>query len=402
MEARDNITHQIKEAVRKSERRTFRSMETIWDRIEEKLDEEEQKDKKVIPFRKISIAAAVLLLLSLGTMYVFQADSTKQDNKQTYTQQKNKDVKPLTPELNTTREIAKEINTDKTTDATPTVFVKPKQHNKVRQSAGQKEMVSRIDLTAINLRNQSLENQELYVAPKTMKGQVTDEHGEAIPGAVVLVKGTNNSTLTDLNGNYEIVVRDGQEELEIKGVGLVSKTIDINKSEYILATTLETDNTQIAAITIYNQKADKRSFTGSIASLEPKIISSRPVTNITKALEGALPGVQITYMGARSGASDVMIRGISTTGISGSPLIVIDGTYYNGSLVSLKSDEMESLTVLKDGNATSVYGSRGVNGVIIIKTKTGKGYNVPKENVFQKMKSMLNKKDKKEVNQDEE
>lgn len=401
MEARDNITHQIKEAVRKSEMRTFRSMETIWDRIEEKLDEEKQEQKKVIPFRKISIAAAILLLLSLGVMYIFQTDSIKQDDKQTYAQQENKAAKP-SPEMNTAGGMAKGINTDEIMNIASATDIKPKQRSKGLQSIrGQKAIAERIDLSAINIKNQSLDNHELYIAPKTIKGRVTDEHGEAVAGAVVTVKGTNNSTLTDLNGNYEIVLRDAQKELEIRGVGLISKIIDINKSEHIFATTLETNNNEVAVISIYNQKMDKKNFTAPVSAIVSKDVS-RPATDITKALEGEVPGVHITRMGARSSASDITIRGMNVPGISGSPLIVIDGTYYNGSLVSLKSDEVESLTVLKDGNATSVYGSRGANGVIIIKTKTGKGYSIPKGNVFQKMKSMFHKKDKKELNQDEE
>jgi TonB-dependent SusC/RagA subfamily outer membrane receptor len=403
MEAHDNITHQIKEAVRKSETKTFRSMDAIWDRIEEKLDEEEQEQKKVIPFRKISIAAAVLLLLSLGAVYVFQADSVKQDNNPTYVQQENVNEKPVNAAINRNGEIAKEISIDKATLSEPAAYIRPKQHSKAQHRAvHQKEIASHIDVNAIKIKDESLESQELYVAPKTIKGRVTDEHGEGIAGAVVQVKGTHNNTLTDLNGNYEIVVRNGQEELEIKGVGLVTKIIDINKNERILTTTLETDNTAIATIAIYDQKTDKKTFTGSISSIASKEMSSRPVTNISKALEGEVPGVQITHTGARSMASDIMVNGMNVQGISGSPLIVIDGTFYNGSLVSLKSDEVESLTVLKDGNATSLYGSRGVNGVIIIKTKNGKGYSMPKENILQKMKSMFNKKDKKESEQTEE
>jgi Ca-activated chloride channel family protein len=402
MEARDNITHQIKEAVRKSETKTFRSMETIWDRIEEKLDEEEQKQKKVIPFRKIAMAAAVLLLLSLGAVFVFQTDRIK-DNNPIYVQQKNEVAKPLINiEINTDGEIVKEISTEKTISSAPAIY-RSKPHSQAQRSAAQQKVIANnIDVNAIKIKNQSLENQELYVAPKTIKGRITDEHGEGVAGAAVLVKGTNNSTWTDMNGNYEIVVRNGQEELEIKSVGLVSKTIDINKNEQVLTTSLETNNTTAAAIAIYNQKANKKSYYGSPPSIATKDLSSRPVTDVSKALEGEVPGVQITHVGARSGASDIMVRGMSGSGNSGSPLIVIDGTFYNGSLVSLKSDEVESLTVLKDGNATSLYGSKGANGVIVIKTKNGKGYSTPKENIFQKMKGMFHKKDKKESEQNEE
>ncbi|MFA6058467.1 MAG: TonB-dependent receptor plug domain-containing protein [Taibaiella sp.] len=398
MEARDNIAHQIKEAVRKSETKTFSAMEKVWDRIEEKLDEEEQKEKRVIPFGKVAIAAAVLLLLSLGAVFVFQAD-----NKPTYVHQDNRNTKSLTPSNNASGEIAKEISADKITPAAKNIYSIPRQRSKVQQRATQPEAIANhIDVNAINLKNQSLENQELYVAPKTIKGSVTDEHGEGIAGAVVLVKGTNKSTLTDLNGNYEIEVRNGQEELEIKGIGFVSKTIDINKSEHILATRLEPGDNEVPNIAIYGNKTEGKSFNGSVSSATSKDISSWPVTDISQALKGEVPGVKIAHVKARSGASDIMIGGVSTPGMAGSPLIVIDGTLYNGSLVSLKSDEVESLTVLKDGNATSIYGSRGVNGVIVIKTKNGKGYSMPKENILQKMKNMFNKKDKKESDRNEE
>jgi Ca-activated chloride channel homolog len=403
MEARDNIANQIKEAVRKSETKTFSSMEKVWDRIEEKLDEEEQKEKRVIPFRKIAIAAAGLLLLSLGTVYVLQTDSRPQDNKPTYAQRNDKNTKPLTPSINTSGETAKEIITDKIIHDTKTIYSRPRQRSTAEQKEALSEaIVNHIDVNAINLKKQPLENQELYVAPKTIKGNVTDEHGEGIAGAVVLVKGTSKSTFTDLNGNYEIEVRDGQKELEIKGVGLVSKTIDVDKSEHVLTTTLETNNHEVDNIAIYDQNTDEKSFNGSASSIAMKYINNRPVTDISQALKGEVPGVRVAHVKARSGASDIMIRGVGTPGIGTSPLIVIDGNLYNGSLVSLKSDEVESLTVLKDGNATSIYGSRGVNGVIVIKTKNGKGYSMPKENILQKMKSMFNKKDKRESDRNEE
>lgn len=401
MEARDNIAQQIKEAVRKSETKTFRSMEAIWDRIEEKLDEEEQKATKVIPFRKISIAAALLLLLGLGTAYVFQPGSMKQDSGQTYVQQVNDGARSLTPRANTTGEIATEINIDRATSAS-IVYTNP-QRRKIQRSAVQEEVIaSPIDVDVVRIRNQSLENQELYIAPKTIKGRVTDEQGEGVAGAVVSVKGIKHSTLTDVNGNYEIAVSNGQEELEIKGIGLVPKIVDIRKGEYVLTTTLEADSAAVVAIAIYEQGKNEKSFTGSISSITSNQMNKRAVTDISRALEGEVPGVHITHVGARSGATDIVVRGMSISGIPGSPLIVIDGTYYNGTTVLLSADEVESLTILKDGNATSVYGSRAVNGVIVIKTKNGKGYSMPKENIFQKMKSVFNKKDKKESEQSEE
>lgn len=218
---------------------------------------------------------------------------------------------------------------------------------------------------------------------RTVKGRVLDKNGEGVPGASVKVQGTTVGTVTDIDGNYEIEVPEGSKVLEISSLTDGKASVTIGDGEEVVAVTLKEDaSQQIGEVSIYGQKVDKKSFTGSIATITADDIASRPVTDITKALEGAAPGVAITSGGGQPGASpDIQIRGQNTLSASSAPLIVLDGAPYSGSLVSINPNDVESMTVLKDASATSIYGSRGANGVILIVTKKGRRTGKPQISV---------------------
>lgn len=120
-------------------------------------------------------------------------------------------------------------------------------------------------------------------------------------------------------------------------------------------------------------KAKKSSYTGSVATISADKIDLRPVSNITKALEGQVAGVQaVSSSGQPGSAAAVRIRGIGSVSASSSPLYVVDGIPYDGNLNALSPNDIESISVLKDATASALYGSRGANGVIIVTTKSGK------------------------------
>lgn len=120
-------------------------------------------------------------------------------------------------------------------------------------------------------------------------------------------------------------------------------------------------------------KAKRTSYTGSVATISSDKINNRPVTNITKALEGQVPGVQaVSASGQPGAAASVRIRGVGSISASSDPLYVVDGIPFDGNINSISPNDIESISVLKDATASSLYGSRGANGIIIITTKSGK------------------------------
>ena len=120
-------------------------------------------------------------------------------------------------------------------------------------------------------------------------------------------------------------------------------------------------------------KAKKTSYTGSVATISSEKINNRPVTNITKALEGQVPGLQaVSASGQPGSTASIRIRGIGSVSASSNPLFVVDGIPFDGNINSISPNDIESISVLKDATASSLYGSRGANGIIVITTKSGK------------------------------
>lgn len=223
--------------------------------------------------------------------------------------------------------------------------------------------------------------QVTFAQTRTVKGKVLDENGEGLPAATVKVKGSNSGTTTDIDGNYEVTLPEGSSQLEITSLGLETKTVTIEagSSDAGSVSLGKSSSTDLEGVSIYGQKVDKKTYTGSVNTIGAKEISRNPVTDIAKALEGTAPGVGVTSGGGQPGASpDIQIRGQNTLSASGAPLIVLDGAPYSGSLVSINPSDVESMTILKDAAATSIYGSRGANGVILVVTKRGKNEGKPR------------------------
>lgn len=124
-------------------------------------------------------------------------------------------------------------------------------------------------------------------------------------------------------------------------------------------------------------KAKRSSYTGSVATVSGSKIETRPITNITKALEGQVPGLQAVSASGQPGeTAAIRIRGIGSISASSSPLYVVDGIPYDGNINAINPNDVESISVLKDATASALYGSRGANGIIVITTKSGKKENL--------------------------
>ena len=209
---------------------------------------------------------------------------------------------------------------------------------------------------------------------RTVEGTVVSSDGEPIIGAAVLGVGTQIGVTTDFDGNFSLALPTSVKKLEVSYVGMKTKTVDITPGKMNIE--LENSNVLDEVITIAYGTAKRSSFTGSASVLDASQIESVQVSNPVDALQGKVSGVQLNNASGAPGSSPtIRIRGISSIMAGNSPLIVIDGTPYSGDLNNISSQDIESMTVLKDAASNALYGARGANGVILITTKKGKGNN---------------------------
>lgn len=240
------------------------------------------------------------------------------------------------------------------------------------------------------------------VAPITVSGQVTDQSGEMLPGATIREKGTDNGTTTDFDGNYSITV-DDQATLIFSFLGFTTQEIKVDGRSTI--------NVQLSAaasaldeivITGYGRQV-KRDITGAVATLSASQLANLPLPSFENAIQGQMAGVQVSETSGEPGAGPtIRVRGVGSISAGNEPLYVIDGfpvsknvrlgvqgdNFRRGTgrfrpptqnpLGTLSPNDIESIQVLKDASAASIYGSRGSNGVILITTKRGNRDGSPK------------------------
>jgi TonB-linked SusC/RagA family outer membrane protein len=210
----------------------------------------------------------------------------------------------------------------------------------------------------------------------TVTGTVTDStDGQPLPGANIVVKGTPTGTSAGPGGEYELLVPSLQDTLRVSFVGYQSRTIPLNgRSRVDVAMKLETITGDEAVVVAFGEK-QKQDVVGSVSTVGAEELSKVPTSNLTNALAGQVAGV-ISYQ--RSGepgenTSDFFVRGVSTFGYKKDPLILIDGVESSSrDLSRLEPDDIDSFSILKDATATSLYGSRAANGVVLVETKEGK------------------------------
>ena len=216
-------------------------------------------------------------------------------------------------------------------------------------------------------------------AQSTITGQVKDATGEPVIGASVLINGTSNGTVTDLDGNFSVSVQPGAT-LTISYIGFQKQQVAATNGMVI---TLQEDQAQqMNEVVVIGYGAVKKSdLTGSVTALKPDSKNKGLVVNAQDMLAGKVAGVSVTSDGGTpGGGANIRIRGGSSLNASNNPLIVIDGVAMDQTgikgvsnpLSLVNPQDIESFNVLKDASATAIYGSRGSNGVIIITTKKGR------------------------------
>ncbi len=207
----------------------------------------------------------------------------------------------------------------------------------------------------------------------TISGTVVDDLGTPIIGASIDVKGDSRyGDISDIDGRFSFEAPSSAKTLVISYVG--KNTKEVNAGSNISVVLYGSDEELDPVIVVAYGQIKKSAFTGSAAVVDSEDIGKLQVTNVTDALKGRVSGVQMTSASGQPGqtSNGIRIRGISSINAGSSPLIILDGSPFDGDLNLINNQDIESMTVLKDAASTALYGSRGANGVIIITTKKGK------------------------------
>src|SRR5258705_7689107 len=224
----------------------------------------------------------------------------------------------------------------------------------------------------------------LWAQQRTIKGKVTDDKGAPIPGASVVVKGTNLGTTTSSEGTFSISVPPNAKALIFSSIGLGEKEITLTTAnDYSINLSTKAADMSEVVVVAYGTKK-KTDLTGSVATVKGADLENKPFTSVDKALQGNVAGLQSTAgSGAPGSNQQIRIRGISSITASNEPLWVIDGVPVlsnqlsraattSNILSTLNPNDIESITVLKDAASAAIYGNSAANGVILVTTKKGR------------------------------
>ncbi len=211
----------------------------------------------------------------------------------------------------------------------------------------------------------------MALAQTQVSGNVTSsEDGSPVIGASIKVVGTNTGTVTDIDGNFSLNA-PANAKLEISYIGMVSKTVKVAKN---MKVALDTDSHSLDEVMVVAfGTAKKSAFTGSAAVVGSEELSKKITTNVADALVGSVSGLQLRGGSGQPGANQgsINIRGIASMYAGTDPLVIVDGAPYSASLSNIPTEDIESVSVLKDAASAALYGARGAAGVIIVTTKKG-------------------------------
>ncbi|REA64411.1 TonB-dependent receptor [Dyadobacter luteus] len=207
---------------------------------------------------------------------------------------------------------------------------------------------------------------------RQLRGKVTDEASKSLPGVSIVIKGKQQGTVTDVDGQYNLAVpQTGPVTLTFSFVGYQSQEIQVGaRSEVDVA--LKPEDNALSEVVVVGYGTQKKSdLTGAISSIGSREVAGRQTIQISEALQGSIAGVSVTRSSGAPGAgSNILIRGITTIGTN-NPLVIVDGVPVS-SIDNVNPGDVENITVLKDAASASIYGSRGAAGVILVTTKRAK------------------------------
>ncbi|CAG4992353.1 TonB-dependent receptor P3 [Dyadobacter sp. CECT 9275] len=220
-----------------------------------------------------------------------------------------------------------------------------------------------------DLRPQIIERMLLRNADREVRGRVSEESGQPLPGVNIAIKGTTRGAISDANGNYSIEVMDRNSVLVFSFVGYERKEVVVGEQTAI-DVLLKIDPKSLNEVVVVGYGAvAKRDITGSISSISPAEFKNHPMNDFSQVLQGRAPGITVTNTtGSPGQAAKIRIRGANSLSGGNDPLFIIDGVPAS---YDININDIKSVEILKDASATAIYGSRGANGVIIITTLRG-------------------------------
>jgi len=226
---------------------------------------------------------------------------------------------------------------------------------------------------------------ELIAQNRTITGKITDEKGNGINNASVVVKGTNIGTTTSMEGIFSLAVPSNARTIVVSYVGMGDKEVNLSSnSTYNVQLNAAAGNMEEIVVTGYGTAQKRKNSTASSTTVAGKELENVPQTSVDKMLGGKVAGLTAPLQSGQPGANQqIRIRGIGSISAGANPLFVVDGVILNtgdlsrlattaNTLAGINANDIEDITVLKDAQATALYGSRGANGVIVITTKTGR------------------------------
>ena len=262
--------------------------------------------------------------------------------------------------INVNRRVSINVKNEKIQDLLSLLF----KDKNIRYLIKDKQIV--LSPQALDSQNDSDINQQ----DRLISGKVTDESGEPLYGASVVIKETNQRTMTDNNGSYSLPLKDGLQTLKISFIGMESVEMEIGNQTRINAS-LRSGLQNVGEVVVVGYGTQRKiNLTGSVGTISSVDLEKRPITNISSALEGRVPGMTIVQSSGQPGrdAGSIRIRGIGTFG-DASPLVLIDGML--GDMDDVNPSDIENISVLKDAASSAIYGARAANGVILVTTKKG-------------------------------
>jgi TonB-linked SusC/RagA family outer membrane protein len=223
-----------------------------------------------------------------------------------------------------------------------------------------------------------------FAQDRTVSGKVTSaDDGSAVPGVNVVVRGTTTGTVTDIDGNYKLSVPAESEILVFSFIGLVSHEVEIG-SRSTIDVAMASDFTQLGEVIVSGVAGATRreKLTVSVVKVGEEALKIVPATSVSSSLVGKVSGVRVANSGGTPGGdSNIQLRGDTNLGVGSSPMVIVDGVIIEGDLASINVDDIESIEVVKGASASSLYGSRAGNGVIVVTSKRGNNLSVGKTTI---------------------
>ena len=212
-----------------------------------------------------------------------------------------------------------------------------------------------------------------FAQAKTISGKVIDMDRMPISDVSVIVKGAKNGTATDASGNFSLSVPDSNSTLVVSSVGYKSKTVDLEGRSEITVQLENSGPSELQQVVVVGYGVQRKvDVTGAVSHVNGELLAKQPVLTVTQALQGQIPGVQITSSGQPGSSPQVIIRGTGSILGGADPLYIVDGIWTDD-ITNINTADILSVDVLKDASSCSIYGVRGANGVILITTKQGSG-----------------------------